>query len=166
MLGSIVVEARSASPHHRVDLELASDRWLLGSAKELLSAFSNLVFNAVHHTPEDARIQVRWDSNGDGGRVTVSDTGPGISAEHVPRLTERFYRVDKGRSRRMGGSGLGLAIVKHALARHGAELQIVSEIGKGSCFVCVFPADAVIDPPEQDREQSGVDWNEIGAKRS
>jgi two-component system phosphate regulon sensor histidine kinase PhoR len=129
-------------PQHpaTVNLELASDAMLLGAENELHSVFSNLVSNAVKYTPEDGTIDIRWWADEKGGHVSVRDTGIGIPGEHLPRLTERFYRVDAGRSRQLGGSGLGLAIVKHALQRHDARLEIVSEEGKGSTFTAHFPA--------------------------
>jgi two-component system phosphate regulon sensor histidine kinase PhoR len=131
-----------ARPEHpeTFELTLESDAVLLGSEGGLHSIFSNLVSNAVKYTPADGSIVVRWWTDGKGGHVSVRDTGLGIPAEHLPRLTERFYRVDAGRSRRMGGSGLGLAIVKHALQRHESRLEIESEEGKGSTFTCHFPA--------------------------
>lgn len=114
---------------------------LAGSAAELQSALSNLISNAVRYTPAGGSITVDWGATADGGAVfSVRDTGPGIAPEHVPRLTERFYRVDRSRSRETGGTGLGLAIVKHVLQRHGATLEIVSTPGKGSMFSVVFPA--------------------------
>jgi len=112
----------------------------------LHSAFMNLVENAAKYTPASGSIGLRWWTDARGGHFAVSDTGPGIAAEHIPRLTERFYRVDIGRSRATGGSGLGLAIVKHALQRHGAELEIRSEEGRGSTFTCHFPATRVAQP--------------------
>ena len=127
-----------------VELSLDSDSLLLGAEPELHSIFSNLVSNAVKYTPSDGRIQIRWWTDQQGGHVEVRDTGIGIPAEHVPRLTERFYRVDPGRSRKLGGSGLGLAIVKHALQRHGGRLQIESEEGAGSCFTCHFPPERLL----------------------
>ena len=123
-----------------IELRLESDALLLGSEGELHSIFSNLVSNAVKYTPATGRVDVRWWTDGDGGHVEVRDDGIGIPAEHLPRLTERFYRVDAGRSRRLGGSGLGLAIVKHALQRHGGRLEVQSIEGKGSTFTCHFPA--------------------------
>ena len=134
-----------ARPEHpsAVDLHLDSDALLLGSESELHSIFSNLVSNAVKYTPATGRIDVRWWTDAAGGHVEVRDTGIGIPAEHLPRLTERFYRVDAGRSRRMGGSGLGLAIVKHALQRHGGRLDVQSVEGKGSSFSCHFPPQRV-----------------------
>jgi two-component system phosphate regulon sensor histidine kinase PhoR len=114
---------------------------LAGSQSELLSALSNLVGNAVRYTPAGGAIDVAWQPLPDGRAVfTVRDTGPGIAPEHIPRLTERFYRVDRSRSRETGGTGLGLAIVKHVAQRHGAELKIESKPGAGSRFSIVFPA--------------------------
>ena len=114
---------------------------IAGIHTELYSAMSNLVSNAVRYTPELGQVQVRWALLEDGrGEFQVKDTGPGIAAEHLPRLTERFYRVDRSRSRETGGTGLGLAIAKHVAQRHGAELRISSRPGQGSCFSIVFPA--------------------------
>jgi two-component system phosphate regulon sensor histidine kinase PhoR len=108
---------------------------------ELYSAMSNLVTNAVRYTPEGGLVRVSWTLLDDGrGEFKVKDTGPGIAPEHLPRLTERFYRIDRSRSRETGGTGLGLAIVKHVAQRHGAELHIKSELGQGSCFSIIFPA--------------------------
>jgi len=115
--------------------------WLMGEARELQSALSNLVSNAVRYTPVGGQIHVNVDSGTDGALlISVLDTGPGIAAEHLPRLTERFYRVDRSRSRESGGTGLGLAIVKHVMQRHGGSLSITSEVGQGSCFKLVFPS--------------------------
>ncbi len=138
-----------AGPAHpaTVSLVLDTDAQLLGSETELHSAFANLVSNAVKYTPSDGTIEIRWWVDAQGGHVAVRDTGIGIPAEHLPRLTERFYRVDAGRSRRLGGSGLGLAIVKHALQRHDAWLEIESEEGRGSTFTCRFPAARVQSRP-------------------
>jgi two-component system phosphate regulon sensor histidine kinase PhoR len=130
--------ARPGRPRE-VALTLDSTAKLLGEEAEIHSAFSNLVANALKFTPADGRIEIRWSTDSAGGHLSVSDTGIGIAAEHIPRLTERFYRVDPGRARQHGGSGLGLAIVKHALQRHSARLQIESEEGKGSTFTCHFP---------------------------
>jgi two-component system phosphate regulon sensor histidine kinase PhoR len=134
-----------ARPEHpaNFDLSLETEAVLLGSEGGLHSIFSNLVSNAVKYTPADGSIVVRWWTDGRGGHVSVRDTGIGIPAEHLPRLTERFYRVDAGRSRRLGGSGLGLAIVKHALQRHEGRLEIESVEGTGSTFTCHFPAHRV-----------------------
>jgi len=127
--------------HPEVQLEMATDAKLLGDPAEILSAFSNLVDNAAKYTPPTGRIRLRWSRDADGAaRFAVDDTGPGIAPEHLPRLTERFYRVDEGRSRAAGGSGLGLAIVKHVLQHHGAALEVQSTPGAGSSFSCVFPA--------------------------
>jgi two-component system phosphate regulon sensor histidine kinase PhoR len=140
MLALMRKEVLSRSePTATLHLALDSDAQLLGSESELHSIFWNVISNAVKYTPADGRIDVRWWTDTAGGHVAVRDTGIGISTEHLPRLTERFYRVDPGRSRKQGGSGLGLAIVKHALQRHGGHLQIESSEGAGSTFTCHFP---------------------------
>ena len=118
---------------------------LIGDEAMVQSAFSNLVDNAAKYTPPEGSVQIRWWTDEAGGHFSVRDTGPGISAEHLPRLTERFYRVDPGRSRETGGSGLGLAIVKHALHRHGGRLDIDSVEGRGSTFTCHFPHERVLE---------------------
>lgn len=141
MLALIRKDALARPVHPAVvDLRLESDAWLLGAEGEVHSILANLVSNAVKYTPADGCIDVRWWVDADGGHVAVRDTGIGIAPEHLPRLTERFYRVDPGRSRKLGGSGLGLAIVKHALLRHGGRLEIASRVGEGSVFTCHFPA--------------------------
>lgn len=122
-----------------IELQLSSQAKLVGSERELNSVFSNLITNAVKYTPDSGSIVISWRVDEQGGHVIVRDTGIGIASEHIPRLTERFYRVDAGRARDMGGSGLGLAIVKYALQRHDATLEVKSELGKGSTFVCHFP---------------------------
>ncbi len=114
---------------------------IAGRAAELHSALSNLVSNAVRYTPAGGVITVQWTPLPDGSACfSVRDNGPGIAPEHLPRLTERFYRVDRSRSRDTGGTGLGLAIVKHVLLRHGAKLEIESVPGRGSVFSALFPA--------------------------
>lgn len=138
LIEQIVREARTLG-EHVINLHVPPGACLLGNAAELRSAFSNLVFNAVKYTPSPGKIQVSWYEDGDFGCFRVKDNGPGIPSEHLPRLTERFYRVDSGRSARTGGSGLGLAIVKHVLQRHDAELDIHSKRGEGSEFICRFP---------------------------
>lgn len=141
MLADIAREVEALSfGRHRLRLELEGPCGLLGSARELRSAFANLAGNAVRYSPDGGEIVLRWSAEGEGGgRFSVRDSGIGIAAQHLPRLTERFYRVDRGRSRDAGGTGLGLAIVKHVLERHQAALQIESEPGKGSIFSAVFP---------------------------
>ncbi len=135
-------EALSSGRHTiRVDSEGQGD--LLGSEPELLSALGNLVTNAVRYTPAGGTITLHWRISPQGAEFAVQDTGPGIDAKHIPRLTERFYRVDRSRSRDSGGTGLGLAIVKHSLNRHQAQLHIQSEVGKGSRFTARFPASRV-----------------------
>ena len=125
---------------HRVALEIKGAHDLLGAESELSSAFVNLASNAVRYTPAGGEIRLQWRSGAEGGELAVEDTGIGIDPEHLPRLTERFYRVDRSRSRETGGTGLGLSIVKHALARHQANLDIASTPGKGSRFTARFPA--------------------------
>lgn len=133
-------EALSAG-RHLLRLKPHTGVELAGIESELLSAIANLVTNAVRYTPEGGEVEVVWRLLEDGsGELTVVDTGPGIAREHIPRLTERFYRVDGSRSRETGGTGLGLSIVKHVMQRHGGELMIQSEVGKGSRFRLMFPA--------------------------
>lgn len=146
LVRSLVQEAEGLSGgRHRIVVELQSEAGIRGSPKEIHSAFSNLVSNAVRYTPPGGVITLRWRANASGGaEFSVIDTGEGIEAQHIPRLTERFYRVDRGRSRATGGTGLGLAIVKHVLQRHQARLRIESTVGKGSTFTAVFPAERVI----------------------
>ena len=129
---------------HRCTFNTTLEKEIAGSPSELHSALSNLVGNAIRYTPTSGEISVEVMSLPD-GRVTcsVEDTGPGITPEHIPRLTERFYRVDRSRSRDTGGTGLGLAIVKHVAQRHGAELKIESTPGKGSTFTIIFPANRI-----------------------
>jgi two-component system phosphate regulon sensor histidine kinase PhoR len=129
--------------HHLV-LEPVPDVQLLGSRSELMSAVSNLVTNAVRYTPLGGLIELTWTHKPEGWVFAVKDSGPGIAAEHLPRLTERFYRVDRSRSRETGGTGLGLAIAKHVMQRHGGELRIESELGRGSTFQLTFPETRVL----------------------
>ena len=125
---------------HRIHLEAESGVRLLGDYNELYSAFANLVFNAIQYTPGGGDISLRWKPTDGGAVLEVEDTGIGVEEHHLPRLTERFYRVDKARSREVGGTGLGLAIVKHVLMRHDATLEIRSQLDVGSTFACRFPA--------------------------
>ncbi|HSW51982.1 MAG TPA: phosphate regulon sensor histidine kinase PhoR [Sulfuricaulis sp.] len=134
-------EVVSGEQRHVITVEVDRHLQLLGSREELLSAFSNLVNNAVRYTPAGGRIALQWKAAPDGGAsLSVADTGEGIALDHIPHLTERFYRVDTARSRASGGTGLGLSIVKHVLLRHDARLDIESELGVGSTFTCIFPA--------------------------
>jgi two-component system phosphate regulon sensor histidine kinase PhoR len=145
MLALLRKEALAMHPRPRdIALSIDSQAQLRGSTAELESAFSNLIQNAIRYTPVEGRVDIRWWTDAAGGHVSVRDTGIGIGAEHLPRITERFYRVDPGRSRATGGSGLGLSIVKHALQRHDAQLEVVSEEGKGSTFTCHFPAERLV----------------------
>jgi two-component system, OmpR family, phosphate regulon sensor histidine kinase PhoR len=130
-----------------VELALESDAGLLGVESEIFSAFANVVGNALKYTPADGSVRIRWYLDGEAPCLSVTDTGVGIPADSIPRLTERFYRVDKSRDRATGGTGLGLAIVKHVLQRHGARLEVQSKLGAGSTFTCRFPADRVLRHP-------------------
>ncbi|MCW8891221.1 MAG: phosphate regulon sensor histidine kinase PhoR [Sedimenticola sp.] len=141
MLRSVLEEARqlSGDKQHHITLDADERLRLIGNSHELESAFTNLAFNAVRYTPAEGTIAIRWWLSGNGPCFSVTDSGIGIAPEHIPRLTERFYRVDVGRSRESGGTGLGLAIVKHVLTRHDGRLLVESEPGKGSVFTCRFP---------------------------
>jgi len=134
---------------HQVLLSVEGDHDLRGAENELASAFLNLASNAVRYTPVGGEIRLSWRSGTEGGEFSVDDNGIGIDAEHLPRLTERFYRIDRGRSRETGGTGLGLAIVKHALARHQATLEIASTPGAGSAFRARFPAARLLPAPQK-----------------
>ena len=138
---SLADDARALSAgRHSIELAVAEGAAITGSADELRSAFGNLVSNAVRYSPQGGRITLAWCVDAkSGGVFSVTDTGIGVAAEHIPRLTERFYRVDRGRSRETGGTGLGLAIVKHVALRHQAKLEIQSETALGSEFRIVFP---------------------------
>jgi len=129
----------SGGMHHEIQLQADPHLWLIGNEQELHSAFFNLIANAIRYTPQNGTISLRWYADKAGAHFEVSDTGIGIAPQHISRLTERFYRVDIGRSRETGGTGLGLAIVKHALERHHAKLRIESTLNVGSIFICDFP---------------------------
>ena len=150
LLSAIHEDARllSGPAGHSIRFDVDARLWLRGNGEELRSAFSNLVFNAVKYTPAGGEIVVRWARDEAGAPLfSVRDSGIGIAAHHIPRLTERFYRIDVARSRETGGTGLGLAIVKHVLNRHDARLEIVSQPGEGSTFICRFPATLALDAP-------------------
>lgn len=144
-LHMIYEDAQSLSMgKHTITLECDQDLWLSANHDEIISVFTNLIYNAVKYTQEGGHIIVRWYMNDQGACFEVEDNGPGIAEQHLPRLTERFYRVDVGRSRERGGTGLGLAIVKHVLNRHNSKLEVSSVVGKGSTFRCQFPQSLVI----------------------
>ena len=147
MLALIATEANSLNKEkgHEISFDVDPDLDIVGAPDELRSAFSNLVFNAVHYTKPNGNIHVQWQMKDDQALFSVADNGDGIAPEHINRLTERFYRVDKARSRKTGGSGLGLAITKHVLTRHDSHLDISSEVGKGSCFSFAFPKTRIAD---------------------
>ena len=138
--------ALSGMLEHRIELEVQPGTRVSGSVSEFRAVFSNLVRNAIQYTPAGGLIRIEWRVDEDGAWFVVADEGEGIESEHLSRLTERFYRVDKGRSREAGGTGLGLAIVKHALLHYDGELEIESEPGRGSRFACRFPRDIVLQP--------------------
>jgi two-component system phosphate regulon sensor histidine kinase PhoR len=140
LIQEIVSEAKSLSGmrNHDIDIDVDDSLTMKGERKLLYSAFSNLIFNAVNYTPPNGKIKIDTYITERHFVLTISDTGIGIDKKHIPRLTERFYRVDKARSRDEGGTGLGLAIVKHVLLRYRANLEIESEPGKGSSFHCMF----------------------------
>lgn len=140
LLGEIVNEFRRRDEGRTIELHIETDAALLGKEVEIHSIAYNLIHNAVRFTPPSGRIDVTWRADGDGAALVVADTGIGIPQDQISRVTERFYRVDPGRSRATGGTGLGLAIVKHALQRHGGTLEIESREGVGSTFTCRFPA--------------------------
>ncbi len=142
LLDALAADAKGLSQgRHAIEVDVTDPAAIVGSREELASAFGNLVSNAIRYTPAGGAIGLRWRVDADGSGVfTVTDTGIGIDPQHIPRLTERFYRVDRSRSRATGGTGLGLAIVKHVLLRHQAELEITSEPGKGSVFAVGLPA--------------------------
>ncbi|OGT74615.1 MAG: phosphate regulon sensor histidine kinase PhoR [Gammaproteobacteria bacterium RIFCSPLOWO2_02_FULL_57_10] len=152
LLREIRTEAEQvfATKQHTILVECDGSHHLQGSMSELYSAISNLLFNAAKYTPDHGEIRVSATLVENGLDIEVADNGVGIEEQHLPRLTERFYRVDESRSTDTGGTGLGLAIVKHVLARHGARLEIRSEIGKGSRFICHFPKERLLRAaPEQ-----------------
>jgi two-component system phosphate regulon sensor histidine kinase PhoR len=132
-------QAYNSEYGHILNLDIDSHCDLLGSDMELASAFGNLITNAIKYTPKGGVITIGWHDDQEHGYFTVQDNGIGIDPKHLPRLTERFYRVDSARSRQTGGTGLGLAIVKHVLMQHGAHLEVESQINQGSCFKAVFP---------------------------
>jgi two-component system phosphate regulon sensor histidine kinase PhoR len=151
LLATLRKEAEALSQgRHSITIESTAELDLLGSPKDLHSALSNLVSNAVRYTPTGGRITVRWERTADGANYSVIDTGYGIPADHLSRLTERFYRVSSSRSRDSGGTGLGLSIVKHVLGLHQARLDIRSTPGQGSTFTCCFGRERLLTPEVHD----------------
>ena len=146
IIAAILEEYKSLTQEKEQNITSTIDQqlWVMGNEKELHSAFSNLIMNAIKYTPAKGHITITWQKLNNAASFSVQDTGIGIAAQHIPRLTERFYRVDKGRSREHGGTGLGLAIVKHVLNRHGAILDVKSKPGEGSTFSIAFPKSHVI----------------------
>ena len=155
LLQHLAEEARALSTgRHAITYSVEDASTLEASPRELTSALSNLVSNAVRYTPDGGTVRIAWQLQDGEGVFSVEDSGLGIEARHLPRLTERFYRVDSSRSRDTGGTGLGLAIVKHVLSRHQARLEIRSEFGRGSTFSAVFPAERVHPAQAQPSDQS------------
>ncbi len=166
LLLQVSADAKALSAgRHEITLNIRDQAKVLGSRDELASAFGNLVSNAVRYTPDGGRIALDWRVTADGGEFTVSDTGIGIAAEQIPRLTERFYRVDRSRSRATGGTGLGLAIVKHVLIRHQAELAIDSAPAQGSRFAVRLPARRVKVIAESTAPDAAVDTTNTASLR-
>ena len=148
LIQSLAADAQHLSRgRHRITLRECAPAALKGAEDELRSALGNLLSNAVRYTPDGGVIDIRWQVVNDEGVFSVSDTGMGIAPEHIPRLTERFYRVDRSRSRETGGTGLGLAIAKHVLNRHQARLEIHSTVGQGSTFSAIFPPGRIAPLP-------------------
>ncbi len=157
LLRALSADAKALSAgRHDIALTIDAAATIHGSRDELASAFGNLISNAVRYTPDGGRITLDWRVNADGGEFSVADTGIGIAAEDVPRLTERFYRVDRSRSRATGGTGLGLAIVKHVLMRHQGELRIQSEPERGSHFTAWLPPQRVLPQDDASSEDPTV----------
>lgn len=145
LLQILLAEAEGLSQgRHQIRIEAVAPLRLIGNHDELHSAFGNLVSNAIRYTPQDGSISLLWEDRDGLPVFSVRDTGIGVAPEHIPRLTERFYRIDRGRSRSTGGTGLGLAIVKHVLQRHQARLEIRSRLGEGSEFSVYFPAERAL----------------------
>jgi two-component system phosphate regulon sensor histidine kinase PhoR len=138
-----LLASKSEGPMHEMGMDPVPEVALLGARSELVSAVSNLVNNAIRYTPLGGKIHLQWSLTPEGAVFSVKDSGPGIAAEHLPRLSERFYRVDRSRSRETGGTGLGLAITKHVMQRHGGDLRIESVLGQGSTFKLCFPLSRV-----------------------
>ena len=158
LLLEVSADAKALSAgRHRIVLDFATPAVVAANRDELASAFGNLVSNAVRYTPDGGTITLGWNVDDEGrGAFSVTDTGIGIAPEHIPRLTERFYRVDRSRSRATGGTGLGLAIVKHVLIRHQAALDVTSELGSGSTFTVLLPARRVAPEPLPDPAPGAV----------
>ena len=140
ILSNVIEEAEvlSGIMHHKFIVNVDKNLYLIGNQKEIFTIFSNLVFNAIQYTPENGQIDVTWQLNNNNAVFTVKDNGIGIDEKNIARLTERFYRVDTGRSREIGGTGLGLALVKHGLAKYESGLIIKSKLNEGSSFSCQF----------------------------
>ncbi|MGH8502905.1 MAG: phosphate regulon sensor histidine kinase PhoR [Gammaproteobacteria bacterium] len=158
LVADIVAEARvlSRAQGNAIRADCDATMWLKGNAKELYSAFLNLVSNAIRYSPAGGDVTLRWYADDEAAYFVVRDQGIGIEPQHIPRITERFYRVDKDRSRGSGGTGLGLAIVKHVLQRHGARLRVDSQPGKGSVFTCIFPRARIEHRPSKPKAVGGL----------
>ena len=147
-LSELLASKSKEGSTHQIVMDPLPELALLGSRSELVSAVSNLVNNAIRYTPLGGEIHLNWSLTAEGAVFVVKDTGPGIAAEHLPRLSERFYRVDRSRSRETGGTGLGLAITKQVMQRHGGELRVESVLGQGATFKLCFPPSRVLNSPD------------------
>lgn len=156
MIAAIQIEANALNKdkHHTIDFEVDSDLSVYGIETELRSAFSNLIFNAIHYTPIGGHIKIRWFLENGQAHFSVKDNGDGIPEKHLNRLTERFYRIDKARSRKTGGSGLGLSIVKHVLTHHNSKLEISSTVGEGSDFFFSFSSELSVHQGQKSRDKT------------
>ncbi|WP_320822368.1 phosphate regulon sensor histidine kinase PhoR [Reinekea sp.] len=161
MLTQIQIDALelSGAQQHLITIDCQTRCQLLGSPGEIRSVLNNLVFNAVNYSPPGSKIDICWKTTSKGAVLSVADQGRGIEQHHIPRLTERFYRVDPGRSSAVGGTGLGLAIVKHALQHHDARLDISSQSNRGSVFSCIFPEERLIDPSLDESDEALIEDN-------
>lgn len=146
-------DALNRDKKHKIFFDISPILYVYGNENELRSAFSNLIFNGIHYTPNSGVIEVKWGVEGKQAKFSVKDNGEGIAPEHIERLTERFYRVDKARSRTTGGSGLGLSIVKHVLSHHNSVLNIQSKVGKGTTFSCRFSPEltCIVEKPNDSK---------------
>lgn len=163
LLKIICDDAKSlnADKQHKIQLSVECNLQLKGNKTQLQSAFSNILLNAVKYTPQHGTIHIRWYQGDNDTCFSVRDSGIGIDPIHIPRLTERFYRADPSRAPETGGTGLGLAIVKHVLINHESSLEIQSELGKGSIFICHFPPERILSKEPETFDSEGEPFRQI-----